>query len=285
MRALAAQRARVVVRSGRRAYSWVRSVVSLVAWADRDLNRDVIETERDASIIGSTLGLGGGIAETLRISLGTIWDGRKGPVPREVSQDRLMTWSERCFRYAKGELTVVGGQNAETPERFVVVSNHQSLYDIPVLFLALRRPIRMLAKQELFQVPVWGAALSKSEFVSVDRSDRRKAMASLEDAARSIASGLDIWVAPEGTRSADGVLGEFKRGGFHVALAAKVRILPVTIDGTHRMLPARTKRLRYGVRVTATVHPPIDPSEFGRARLKALVDEVRRTIAEPLGQA
>lgn len=242
------------------------------------------QSERNAGLLGSTWSLGRGIAETLRISIGTIWDAQRGTVTREASQQRLMTWARRCLQYAHADVEVLGRENAGTPERFVVMSNHQSLYDIPVLYVALERPIRMVAKEELFRVPIWGRALAKSEFVSVSRTDRRSAVASLDAAAKSIASGLDIWMAPEGTRSADGSLGEFKRGGFHVALASKVRILPITIEGTGRILRARDLRVRHGVRVTATIHPPIDPTGYGKARMKALVDDVRAAIAGPLGQ-
>ncbi len=260
---------------------------SLVRAPEGDLNRAVNprDGEREAGAVGSVASLGLGIAETLRISVGTLWDARRGVVTREASQARLMTWAARCLEHARARVEVAGREHAETPERFVVMSNHQSLYDIPVLYVALERPIRMVAKAELFRVPVWGKALAASEFVRLDRSDRRQAMASLDDAAKSLASGLDIWMAPEGTRSPDGSLGEFKRGGFHVALAAKTRILPITIDGTRRILPARAVRVRHGVAVVATIHPPIDPAAFGRRRLKELVQEVRRVIAEPLGQS
>jgi 1-acyl-sn-glycerol-3-phosphate acyltransferase len=178
---------------------------------------------------------------------------------------------------------VHGLEHVAAGESYVVMSNHQSHYDIPVVFCALPMlSIRMVAKASLFRVPIWGRALRVSGFVPVDRSRRERAIASLRAARETMQSGISVWIAPEGTRSRTGELGELKHGGFHLALDTGVRILPVTIDGTRDVLPANGYAVRRGVRVRVTVHPPIDPREHGPERRAELVDRVRAAIAGSL---
>ncbi len=158
------------------------------------------------------------------------------------------------------------------------MSNHQSLYDIPVLFQTLDLRVRMVAKTELFKVPIWAQAMRASGFVEVDRKNRHRAMESLDNARTALASGTSIWIAPEGTRSDTGELLPFKKGGFHLALGTGARILPVSIDGTREALVARGFRVRNGANVRVTVHPPVNPKEFGRERRAELIAFVRDTI-------
>ncbi len=186
------------------------------------------------------------------------------------------------MRLARVDIEVSGLEHARTDETFVVMSNHQSLYDIPVLFQALHRPMRMVAKKELFRIPFFGHAMTAAEFVRVDRGNRRQAFEAIDHAKELVESGLDIWIAPEGTRSKTGCLGEFKRGGFHLALGTGARILPVSLSGTGRVMPTSGLKIvrRQGVRVT--VSPPIDPKDFGRKHLAELVDAVRVAIGAHL---
>ena len=94
-----------------------------------------------------------------------------------------------------------------------------------------------------------------------------------------------MWIAPEGTRSVTGELGPFKSGGFHLALDAGVRILPIAIQGTERVLPADKLTVQRGQPVTVTILPPVDAPKYGQARRKELTQEVRSRIAVSLGQA
>jgi 1-acyl-sn-glycerol-3-phosphate acyltransferase len=120
--------------------------------------------------------------------------------------------------------------------------------------------------------------------VRVDRKDRAQSVASLHSAVTQLRAGRHIYIAPEGTRSPTGQLGPFKSGGFRMAIEAGARILPVAIDGTRRVLPARELVVRTGQRVTVTICPPIDPKGFGVDRRKELMEITRRSIAEALGQ-
>src|SRR5262249_36047872 len=155
-------------------------------------------------------------------------------------------WSAAIVRYARVEIDVSGLEHAPGDEAFVVMSNHRSHYDIPVLFQALRpRRLRMVAKAELFRVPIWAGAMRAAGFVEVNRSNRIAAVRSLERAREAIRAGTSIWIAPEGTRGSGAELGPFKKGGFHMAAGAEARLLPIPGPGTRRILPPPAPPLRH----------------------------------------
>lgn len=222
------------------------------------------------------------VIETGRISAPTLVESAFGRLEPATCDARLEQWSARILERARIELTTIGLEHAPAGEAVVVMSNHQSLYDIPVLYRALKRPLRMVAKNELFRVPLWGAAMRRAGFVEVDRRDRARAIESLSAATAALSRGLSIWIAPEGTRSEDARLGPFKRGGFHLAEDAGVRILPVTVIGTGQVLSARSHHVHDGVAVRVVLHPPVDPKAYGPDHRDELVAAVREAIASAL---
>jgi 1-acyl-sn-glycerol-3-phosphate acyltransferase len=228
-----------------------------------------------------------GIVDTGRISVPTVIDATLGTMSDALAEERLTWWSRKLVRDARIDLVVNGRENAgDGSEPLVVMSNHQSLYDIPVLFCALPGRLRMVTKAELFKVPIWGRAMTAAGFVKIDRGDRKQAVDTLRDHGGSLlASGTRVWIAPEGTRSRTGALGEFKSGGFRMALDLGVRILPVAIDGTRHVLPAKGVVVQQDKRVAVTVLPAIDPARFGVDGRKELMAEVRLRIAGALGQS
>ncbi|HYQ14775.1 MAG TPA: lysophospholipid acyltransferase family protein, partial [Polyangiaceae bacterium] len=179
------------------------------------------------------------IWQTLRISVPTIWDGLRGSLTPEATDRRLAQWSKAIVERARVDLHVTGAELATPGESFVIMSNHQSLYDVPVIYQALDRRIRMVAKQELFRVPIWGSAMRGAGFIALDRHNRERSRSTLLASADVLHAGTSIWIAPEGTRSRDGALGEFRKGGFHLALQSGCRILPITVLGTRHVLPAK----------------------------------------------
>ncbi|MEP7053556.1 MAG: lysophospholipid acyltransferase family protein [Pseudomonadota bacterium] len=219
---------------------------------------------------------------TLRVSVPTIFDSMRGRLSERVCDERLAWWSRRLLKNAKVSLEVSGVAHLEGKEAFVVMSNHQSLYDIPALYQALPLRLRMVAKAELFRIPIWAHAMRAAGFIELDRSARERAIRSLDRARTALAQGISIWIAPEGTRSRDGTLGAFKLGGFHLAVGAGARILPVTVIGANRILPAKGAHVVPGAHVRVIVHAPVNPADFGAAVDDALVDAVRQAIASGL---
>jgi 1-acyl-sn-glycerol-3-phosphate acyltransferase len=227
------------------------------------------------------------IYETLVISWPTVVDAFAGRVTMSECNRRLTWWAAEIAKNSRYELEIVGRENLGTHhESFLVMSNHQSLYDIPVLFHVLGANLRMITKAELFRVPVFGDALKHAGFISIDRSNRERAMKSLEIARQGVADGLNVWIAPEGTRSKTGELLPFKKGGFNLALEAGLRVLPVTLRGTRDILPAKGTRSSPHAHIRATIHSPIDAKEYARLGLKLgrerLMKDVRAALQSGL---
>ena len=237
---------------------------------------------------GKSLGLSlQNIYETLVISWPTVVDAFAGRVTMQECDDRLTSWAAEIAKNSAYDLEVVGRENLGTRhESFLVMSNHQSLYDIPVLFHVLGANLRMITKAELFKVPVFGPALKHAGFISIDRSNRERALQSLDIAKKKIADGLNVWIAPEGTRSKTGELLPFKKGGFNLAIEAGLRVLPVTLSGTRDILPAKGTRSTHNARVRVTIHAPIDAKEYAAQGLKegreALMKVVRAALESGL---
>ena len=216
---------------------------------------------------------------TLRICIPTVIQSALGTLTTPTCDARLDSWSRAIVRFAEIDIDVTGLEQVPDDEAFVVMSNHRSHYDIPVLFQALRpRRLRMVAKAELFRVPIWAGAMRAAGFVEVNRSNRIAAMRSLERAREAIRSGTSIWIAPEGTRGTGAELGSFKKGGFHLAVGAEARILPIAVIGTERILPTRGTHVNDGQRIEVRVQAPVDPKEHPGAQFKPLIVAVRERI-------
>ena len=226
------------------------------------------------------------IAATAKIAVATALDGMIGRARAEERADaRIASWSARLLRIADIRLLTEGQHNLAPNETFVVMSNHQSHFDVPVIYAAIRRRLRMVAKRELFEIPVFGKAMRVAGFIEVDRGDRHQAVRALDGARAALASGTNIWIAPEGTRSETGRLNAFKKGGFHLAVGSAVRILPVSIDGTKDVLPAHSKVIVPGQSVRVVIGEPIDSKDFGKEHMPELMEAVRTAIAKHIPYA
>jgi 1-acyl-sn-glycerol-3-phosphate acyltransferase len=207
-----------------------------------------------------------------RITAPTLVEAARGSLEREAVDERARWFGRRVVELLEVDLHASGV--AHVPDRAVVyMSNHQSHLDIPMLYATLpSTTIRMLAKKELFQIPLWGRGLRAAEFVEVDRGNHSRAVQSIEQAAELIGNGVSIWMAPEGTRSRDGRIGKLKTGGFHLAKETGTPIVPVAIKGTIDILRRGSRTMHRGKRVDVTIGEPID---VGTREIPALIDEVR----------
>jgi 1-acyl-sn-glycerol-3-phosphate acyltransferase len=161
------------------------------------------------------------------------------------------------------------------------MSNHQSNFDIPVLLGHLNVQFRWLAKMELFKIPIFGHAMRKAGYISIDRNNREAAFESLKAAAHKIKSGVSILIFPEGTRSRDGKMRPFKKGGFVMALDSGAPIVPIVLTGTRSIMTKGRFRINPG-KVSMMIHQPIQTSEYTRETKDALMERVRRVICEGL---
>ncbi len=222
------------------------------------------------------------VAATLAITIPTIVEVRRGTYERATGDERLRWWSKRLLDIVEMEVAVRNphGVTIERGRPTILMSNHTSLYDIPLTFVAVPGTIRMLTKKELFRVPVWGRGLEAGEFISIDRRNREQALRDLDRAREKMESGVTVWIAPEGTRSRSGVLGPFKKGGFMLALQTGATIIPVGIRGARDVLPARTLRFRLGCRAEVHIGRPIEAAAYGLPGRERLMEDVAHAIAE-----
>ncbi len=221
--------------------------------------------------------------ETLKISCPAVVRARRGTLTPGDCDTALRSWARRLVDFAEIELEVRGQEHLTPGQPYVVVSNHQSLYDVPVLYVALPLSLRMVAKKELFRTPLWGEAMRVAGFVPIDRKDREAAYRALEEAGRGLReSGISLYLAPEGTRTSDGSVGPFKRGAFELARRAGLPILPVSIDGTREVLPKNGTEVKRKRRVTVTILSPVSaPKE---SEVDDLRQELRSRIARVVGE-
>ena len=161
---------------------------------------------------------------------------------------------------------------------YVFLANHQSMYDIPTILVSVPSEVRFLAKRSLFFVPLFGWALYTGGFIPVDRSNRRSAQKTFLVAERTLRSGSSIVLFPEETRSQDGNLLPFKRGGLLLAQRTGCPIVPVGISGTCVVKPKGSFHVKPGT-VTIRYGRPIPPAGKGAAEQALLGDRVRREIA------
>jgi 1-acyl-sn-glycerol-3-phosphate acyltransferase len=193
-------------------------------------------------------------------------------------------WAAGLLRASGVRLEVHRPAALDPRASYVYLANHQSLFDIPALLLAVPGRFRMVAKQSLFRIPIFGWALSAAGFVSVDRGDRAAARQSFAAAERRLRAGGSILLFPEGTRATEDVLLPFKRGGFLLALRTGLPIVPVGIRGTRAVQPRGKRSISPGT-VEVRFGEPIAAADFGVRRKRDLMVEVRQRLAELAGLA
>ena len=191
-------------------------------------------------------------------------------------------WARIALLMAGVRVEMQGAENIPSGP-VIFMSNHQSNFDILTMLANIPRQIYWIAKKELFDIPVFGASMRRGGYIPLDRSDGRKAMKSMENAARTIRAGKSVVLFPEGTRTKDLRLLPFKRGGFMLAQKAGVPVIPVTINGSGRINPAGRTRLYRGT-ISVTLHPAVIPSKtLPRNEAETLLmDQVQSAISSVL---
>ncbi len=174
-------------------------------------------------------------------------------------------------------IKVTGREHIKKRQSYIIVSNHQSMYDVLVLYGWLGVDLKWVIKKELRNVPVIGFAAEKGGNIFIDRSNPAAAYESLQQARKKIVNGTSIIILPEGTRSRSGGVGEFKKGAFRLARELQLPILPVTIINTRKILPPKTLRLFPG-RAIMKIHHPIDTASYDESSYDGLIARVRDII-------
>ena len=201
--------------------------------------------------------------------------------PKILSRIFGTSWARINSWFTPMMVSVRGREHVDPGQSYVIVCNHQSQYDIFVLYGWLGIDFKWIMKQELRNIPVIGVACEKLGHIYVDRSNREAALGAIETAKSRLIDGTSVLFFPEGTRSRDGRLKKFKRGAFHLALDLQLPLLPITINGTREILPSDTLDLFPG-RATMTIHEPIAIEGYEREQILALAEQVRQKIGSVL---
>ncbi len=211
---------------------------------------------------------------SLAILLFAPFDDREGRLAYRIGR----LWTRTVLKTAGVNLKVTGLERLDRSRPYIFIANHQSHIDIPVMVQSLPGfQLRWIAKKTLAYVPFFGWALMASRHILIDRADRAAAMASLTKAKAKLAAGISVVIFPEGTRGTRGRLGNFKRGAFLLAMKTKTPIVPVTINGSWRILGRKEWRLRSG-EIEVFVHDPIGTDGLGAKDSEKLAQRVRGLI-------
>ena len=174
-------------------------------------------------------------------------------------------------------VSVIGTENIDRKQSYIVVANHRSLYDIFAIYGWFPLDFRWVMKMELRRVPVMGYMAEKIGHICIDRSNPRAAIDTINAAKNRIADGTSVFFFPEGTRSETNEMLPFKKGAFRLAIDMELPVLPLTIIGTDYILPTNTIRLFPG-RAKIVIHKPIDIKNYGSETVERLMNDTRKVI-------
>jgi 1-acyl-sn-glycerol-3-phosphate acyltransferase len=222
---------------------------------------------------------------TVVTSLGSFW----GLFLRllDPSGDRVLdlarAWSGWVTSFAGVKIEVDNRAHLVPEQPYVFMVNHASSLDIWAMFVVLPRRIRMIAKKQLARIPLFGWGMWAGRFIFIDRHNGLSARRSIDEAGQRIHNGESVLLFPEGTRTRDGSLGPFKKGGFHLAVKAGVPIVPVALKGTGELMPRGSFLLRAGT-VKAIIGEPIATQGLGDEERATLNDRVRAVVEAMLAE-
>lgn len=192
--------------------------------------------------------------------------------------------ARQIVRLTGSRITIKGVENIPKSGATLFVANHQSYMDIPVMMSVIERPVGFVAKEELGRIPFFAQWIVYMKCVLITRGDTRKALVAILQAAKLLQQGHSLVLYPEGTRSIDGSLGEFKAGSLKAAQKGKAIVVPVAIDGARNVMP-RNSFWMYKSDVTVTILPAISAEVVQDMDTKELAMLVKRQIASALGQS
>lgn len=198
---------------------------------------------------------------------------------------RLARFCVRAAGCMFGIKAIIRGQGKIAPATtYLFLSNHQGNFDAPVLLHAIPRDWKALIKKEMMQLPIFSLLLRRAQFVPIERFNPKKAQAGIDTGARLLIQGHSFVAFPEGTRSRDGNLGEFKKGVFVMAINAQIPIIPVTILNSARIQPPGSYAIRPG-NIEVVFHDPIPTKGLTLENRNELVQLTRDAIASELKPA
>ena len=216
---------------------------------------------------------------TLSQAAYVIWIGKRNRDSPKIEQT-IQRWSRYCVRVPPVEMTVEGAEQVDPERRYVVVANHTSNFDIPVLFRAIPTPIRFLAKKELYKIPILGPGMDTAGIVKVDRGGAVSTRQAINDAAKeTYRRGYSLMVFAEGTRSRTGDMAPFHKGAVRLAIDNGADLLPVVISGTFDINPPGSWFV-YPGRVVVKILDTVETADYTFRDITPLTNELHDRMLE-----
>jgi 1-acyl-sn-glycerol-3-phosphate acyltransferase len=186
----------------------------------------------------------------------------------------MRRWSKDNLWLSRARVEIEGIENLNLSGPQILVANHSGLHDILSLSAYLPIQFRWIAKKSLFRTPFMGWHMRRSGYIPIDRENPREAAKSIIKAADEIRNGTNAIAFPEGTRSRTGDLGNFHSGAFSLALRTGVPLVPITLDGSYRVIAPKTLRVNPGTIIRIKIDRPIDLSSYARGDKRKLMEDV-----------
>ncbi|HEX2955840.1 MAG TPA: lysophospholipid acyltransferase family protein [Chitinispirillaceae bacterium] len=202
-------------------------------------------------------------------------------ISRKLGRIIVRMWNLHILAVAGVKIVVTGKEKLDKNKRYVFVSNHQSGLDIPILYNGLSEKICFIAKKELFMIPMFGWGLFLTGHIWIDRSNARKAHSSIERAVQRLKKdNVSLILFPEGTRSKDGKVAQFKQGSFALAQKAGVSVVPIAIKGAMGLLPKHSLFVNPGI-VHLEIGDPVEVlPEMSKADMAEKFHQIIRDSVE-----
>lgn len=207
---------------------------------------------------------------------------KKGRIKEKdaLVDNRVKKWAGELLKLSGCEVEIIGEENIPTDRNVLFVSNHQGNFDIPVLIRHIKKPKGFIAKKELAHMPLVSGWMKSMNCVFMDRSNPRESIRAIKEGIEILKRGYSLVLFPEGTRSHDGNLGDFKAGGLRLATKSKVDIIPITIVGTKDIMKKGSLMIR-PAKVKVIVSPLINISDY-EGDTKELTEDIKDTISKNL---
>jgi len=200
---------------------------------------------------------------------------RKGKVIHRYAR----LWGKAALLANRVKVRVEGIEHLKGEGPYIIMSNHQGSYDIFALLSHLPFQFKWLAKKELFSVPFFGWVMVAAGYISIDREGTRKTVEAMNEAARKIREGMSLLIFPEGSRSPDGSIQPFKKGGFTLAIKSKVPIIPISISGSREVMP-KEKFTSASGEIRIRIDHPIEIQNYSMKDRQSLMEKVSKTISK-----
>ncbi len=188
-------------------------------------------------------------------------------------------WGKAALFANQVKVRLEGIENLDGKGPYILMANHQGYYDIFALLAYLPIQFKWLAKKELFSIPFFGWTMAAAGYIRIDREGTRETVEAIHEAVRKIQDGLSVVIFPEGSRSPDGSIQPFKKGGFTLAIKSRVPIVPVAISGTREIMPKGRLTASPG-EIRVRVGTPIDIQNYSMKDRKDLMEKVRESLLE-----